>query len=638
MFGDLNKFIAVFITGFVVTYLLTPVARYYARRYGVVDMPNERRPHKQPTARGGGIAVVLGVHAACLVALCFPWTDSALAGTFTQHWWRHFVAASAVLLVVGLVDDIRGMKPLLKLGGQTLAAVLMTTAGTKFGQIFGISIPPWLDGILVVVWLLAVINAFNLIDGLDGLASGLACISAVGLCGIFLIGHLPGNILVLMGLIGACLAFLRYNLHPASIFLGDTGSMFLGFMLGTISLDTYTKNTFLLSLTIPLLVLGIPIYDTMLAVWRRSVRQMWMPADPNARRKKGIMQPDLDHLHHRLLKGGLSTRRVAIVLCIGNAGLVIFGLLATTFESHAAGIFLIALLVGAYILMRHLAIIELRDTGAALMRGLRRPTPITFKALGYPAWDMLAMAGAIAIAKWFSDDYSPTFWYDWFLSLPVWLTPTFGLLAISKTYVTIWSRARMRDVLILILTLQTGLVLSLGLALLINPYDEVQRWLLYTLVIFGFGHPAIVGLRIAYRVAEELMSWSRSKEKPKADSKRVVLYGAGAKCCLLLRQLGFSGTENINDRIIVGLIDDDVSLHACWVYGNLVLGGSKDLPQLISKHHLSGIVLTADLNVESRAAVRVMAREHGLELSEWVSGEQMINHSIGLPEPIVGLR
>ncbi len=638
MFGDLNKFIAVFITGFVVTYLLTPVARSLARRYGVVDVPNARRPHKQPTARGGGIAVVLGVHAACLVVLFFPWSGAALAGTFNLHWWQHFVAASAVLLVVGLVDDIRGMKPILKLGGQTLAAVLMMTAGTTFGQFFGIGLPPWLDGLLVVIWLLAVINAFNLIDGLDGLASGLACISAVGLCGIFLIERLPGSVLVLLGLIGACLAFLRYNLHPATIFLGDTGSMFLGFMLGTISLDTHSKNTFLLSLTIPLLVLGVPIYDTMLAVWRRSVRQMWIPQQADVKGKKsGIMQPDLDHLHHRLLKGGLSTRKVATVLCMGNAGLVAFGLLATTFEDHAAGIFLIALLAGAYILMRHLAIIELRDTGAALMRGLRRPTPITLKALGYPAWDMLAMAGAIAIAKWLADDYTPSFWYDWFLSLPVWLTPTFALLAVSNTYVTIWSRARTRDVLILVLTLLAGLLLSLGLALLINPYDQIQKWLLYTLVIFGFGHPAIVGLRIAYRVAEELMSWSRSKEKIKPDSKRVVLYGAGAKCCLLLRQLGFTGAEIINGRVIVGLVDDDVSLHSCWVYGNLVLGGGKDLPYLISKHRLTGIVMTAQLSADSRAAVRTLALEHGLELSEWVSGERMVDPKLASPELAPGL-
>ncbi len=190
MFGNLDKYLAVFLTGFVVVYLLTPAVRALARRYGVIDKPNARRPHKQPTARGGGLAVVLGVHAACLMALWFPWPDSA--GNLDLHWWRHFVAASMLLLVVGVVDDVKGMRPLLKLGGQTVAAALMASAGTHFGHFFGLGLPRWLDGALVVIYLIGVINAFNLIDGLDGLASGLACISAAGLGGIFLIEHMPG--------------------------------------------------------------------------------------------------------------------------------------------------------------------------------------------------------------------------------------------------------------------------------------------------------------------------------------------------------------------------------------------------------------------------------------------------------------
>jgi hypothetical protein len=407
--------------------------------------------------------------------------------------------------------------------------------------------------------------------------------------------------------------------------------MFLGFMLGTISLDTYTKNTFLLSLTIPMLVLGVPIYDTMLAIWRRSVRQMWVPEDTTAGagKRSGIMQPDLDHLHHRLLKSGLSTRRVASVLIGANATLVIVGLLVATFESHAGGIFLLALLAGVYVLMRHLAIIELRDTGAALMRGLRRPTPLTFKALAYPAWDMAAMATAVAIAKWLADGYSPTFWIDWFLSLPVWLTPTFALLAVSRTYLIIWSRARMRDVLKLVLTLQVGLLLSIGLVLVVNPHAPLQSWLVYALLIFGLGHPAISGLRVAYRILEELVGWTRSKTETVPNPQRILLYGTGARCWLLLRELSFHSADHPHGRTIAGMIDDDESLHGRWVYGHPVLGGKEDLPRLIASRRITGIVLTAKLNPALRAAMRKLAIEHGLELSEWTSGEQILVSQAG---------
>ena len=252
---------------------------------------------------------------------------------------------------------------------------------------------------MVVVWIVAVINAYNLIDGLDGLASGLAIISATGLCGILFLGNLPGVVLVLAALMGACLAFLRYNFHPATIFLGDTGSMFIGLILGVVSLQTFTKDTFVLSMAIPLLVLGVPIFDALLAIWRRSVRRLIKGREPGGTAKRsGIMSPDLEHLHHRLLKSGLSTRRVALILCGTNAAFIVFGLLMTSFQSHASGIFLLALLAAAYVLLRHMAVIELRETGGVLLAGLRRPTHALLKSLAYPVWDMVCMAGALAIA------------------------------------------------------------------------------------------------------------------------------------------------------------------------------------------------------------------------------------------------
>src|SRR6185437_16175453 len=382
MFGDFGKYIAVFVTGLVVTYLLTPLVRSLAIRFHVVDMPNERRPHKRPTARGGGLAVVIGVHAACLMALLFPWPQ--FAGHLAFQWWKSFALASIVLLVIGIIDDVRGLRPLIKLAGQAIAAGFIALSGARFGTLFGYELPRVVDFALVELWLLTIINAFNLIDGLDGLASGLAIISAAGLGGIFAINHMPSNVLVLLGLIGACLGFLRYNFHPATIFLGDTGSMFLGFILGVVSLQTFHKNTFLLSAAIPMMVLGIPIYDALLAMWRRWARGLLRAADSGTRMRFGIMQPDLDHLHHRLSKAGLSTRRVATTLFFTNAMLVFFGLLLTTFRSHTIGIFLIALLAVVYVLMRRMAIIELRDTGRALLTGLRRPSHAVLKSLCYP--------------------------------------------------------------------------------------------------------------------------------------------------------------------------------------------------------------------------------------------------------------
>lgn len=612
MFGDLDKYFLVFLAGLIVTYLLTPVVRGAAIRYGVVDLPNERRPHKRPTARGGGVAVVVGVHAACLVAVLFPLPGAA--GGFDFAWWQKFALASLVLLVVGVIDDVRGMKPLFKLGGQVAAALIMWFSGTRFGELLGHDIPAPLDCVLVVLWLVAIINAFNLIDGLDGLASGLAVISAVGLCGILVMQKNPGEVLLLLGFIGACLGFLRYNFHPASVFLGDTGSMFIGFTLGVVSLQTFNKNTFVISMAIPIMVLGVPIYDVLLAVWRRSVRSM--VSGPIAGAKRGVMQPDVEHLHHRLAKAGLSTKRVATSLYVLNGGMVAVGLAIMLFQSQAAGIFLVALLVAVYLLMRQLAVIELRETGNALLMGLRRPTHTTFKALVYPVWDMVWLAGSLALIMWFIEVRPADFWRTWFMDLPVWVTPTFSLLALSRTYVTYWPRARLRDVLMVLFWLQTGILLSLAIALLIEP-ELGSKWVVRAILIAGISHPVIMTSRLFYRCVEELVLWLKRQSDAVGEVERVLLYGAGVRAQLFLKDRAMKTSKFPDGRQILGFVDDEKSLHFQWIYGFLVLGGLHELPQLIARKKVNRVIIVSELPPETRAAVQEITKRNGIKLSEW---------------------
>ena len=621
MFGEFDKYILVFLTGLLVTYLLTPVVRNFAHKYGVVDKPDERRPHKRITARGGGVAVVIGVHAACLMAVLFPWAQSG--GALDFGWWQKYALASLVLLVVGVVDDVRGMRPTVKLSGQIAAALVMWFSGTHFGQFLGHDLPAPVDCALVGIWLVAIINAFNLIDGLDGLAAGLASISAVGLTGILLMQNVSGEVLLLAGFVGACLGFLRYNFHPASIFLGDTGSMFLGFTLGVVSLQTFTKNTFLISMTIPIMVLGVPIYDALLAIWRRSVRS-WVNGTGG---KRGIMQPDVEHLHHRLAKSGLSTQRVATFLYILNGGLVTVGLSIMFFQSHAAGIFLIALLAGVYVLMRQLAVIELRETGRALLMGLHRPTHTTFKALAYPVWDMVCLSGSLAAIMWFIEEGGRVdFWHTWFVDLPVWATPTFSLLALSRTYITQWQRARLRDVLMVLCWLQAGILLSLGLALVIDPANG-SKWIVRAVLVAGTSHPVIIASRLVYRCIEEAVLWLRRQDEASGQLERVLLYGAGTRAQLFLKDRALKISRKPDGRHLLGFIDDEKSLYFQWVYGFLVLGGLKELPQLIERRHVNRVIIVSELLPESRAAIQEITTRFGVKLSEWEPAE----HEIKLP-------
>lgn len=623
MLNNLDNYLAVILAAFLVVYLLTPQVRSLAVHFGVIDKPDARRPHKRPTARGGGLAVVIGVHIACALTLGFTWVSSEAA--IDRNWWGHYLAASSILLVVGVIDDVRGMRPTVKLAGQILAASVICHAGTRFGSLFGIELPWLLDCAMVVFWIVAVINAFNLIDGLDGLASGLTIISATGLCGVFIaMGHVSGGIVVLAALIGGSLGFLRYNFYPASIFLGDTGSMFLGLTLGAISLQTFNKNALFLSLTIPLLVLGIPLYDSLLAIWRRSVR-MWLPATnaDGTPKKRGIMQPDVEHIHHRLLKMGLSTPRVATSLFILSGGLVFFGLLMATFESHRAGIFLFALLLAVYVLMRHLAVIELHDTGRVILTGIRRPTHSTFKALSYPVWDMFCLIGSMAFIMWAIESVRVNFWHTWFLELPIWVTPTFCLLATSRSYITVWDRARVLDVLILIGTLEIGVAISLGVALLIDP-SNASQWVVRAIILAGLSHPAIVGLRVIYRVTEELVNYFRTPGA-KINAEKILLYGAGGRCQLYIKERNFNTSPSNDGSVIVGLIDDEPLLRHQWVYGFKVLGNSKDLASLVSHYKINRIVITAALRPESQDYLRQIGEQLKLRITEWHFSEVQFN-------------
>ena len=548
MLGGFDKYIVVLLTGFVVTYLLTPAVRSLAVRFGVVDLPNERRPHKRPTARGGGVAVVLGIYAAVLMGLWFP--GETRPGGFDLHWWLMFLPSSLILLGVGLADDIRGLGAWKKLAGQIVAALWVALSGTHFGDFLGYQLPPFLDGFLVVVWIVAVINAYNLIDGLDGLASGLAIISATGLCGILLLGKLPGVYLPLIALVGACLAFLRYNFHPATIFLGDAGSMSIGFILGVISLQTFTKNTFFLSMTIPLLILGVPIYDALLAIWRRSVRRFVLRGQPDGSRKRrrnhdggrGAFaspagQGGFEHapggdgsLHHERGAGRLRpVDNDFSIPCVRH------------FPAGLAGVRLCAVAAhGGDRVARNGPgpVDRLAPPDTFLAEG----AGVSFLGRSLPggrAGD--CHAGVRACAR--ADSGIPGSLIFRFGS-----RPTFCLLAVSRTYVTVWTRARILDVLMLLFTLQAGLLLSLGIALLIDPYNA-SKWYLRALVIVALGHGAMILARVFYRCVEEMVLYLRSTSDANAGLERVVLYGAGGRCQLFLKERGFHNSSSFDRRV-----------------------------------------------------------------------------------------
>jgi len=353
----ISPFLVAGAIGLAVAYLLTPFIVWLATRLGVLAQPGGRHIHRMPIPRLGGIAIYLAFVVAVLAGLplerAIKVTEDAhqilVTIPFTPAFDRPVIGVllgATVITILGIIDDIRGVAASEKLFGQLVAAVVPLSFGVGMdvltnplgGMVF---LGPF-GMALTVIWLVALCNVMNLIDGIDGLAAGIAAIAGGT---VFIASYQRGDLATAMlavALIGGTLGFLPYNFSPARIFLGDTGSMLLGYLLGSLSvLGTYKSYT-ALSLLVPLVALGVPVLDTALAITRR-----W-------RTRRPIFQPDTEHLHHRLLKRGLTQRQVAIVLYLVTGVLGIGALLVSGFHGvhrflmiAVLGLLLMALVFGA---------------------------------------------------------------------------------------------------------------------------------------------------------------------------------------------------------------------------------------------------------------------------------------------------
>lgn len=615
------KYPLVILAAFGLTFILVPWIKKLAVIAGAVDLPGERRLNEKPVPRAGGLAVYLGFQAAC--ALIF-WLRGqvSFAGNLDAHWWQLYLGSSTLLLIVGLLDDVRSLSWSLKLSGQILAACAMFAGGINVGQIQGLELPPILDFFCTVGWFLLLTNAFNLIDGLDGLATGLALIAAVGLAVAALFKFHPADALVLLALAGACLAFLRYNFHPASVFLGDSGSMFLGFTLAAVALASNTKGTTFAAIGVPLLAAGVPLLDTLLAVWRRSVRAL---ADDG--RAQGIVRADMEHLHHRLIRIGFSQSGVALWLYSMNLLLVSIGLLGLVFHSQAFGILTVTLVLGLYVIVRHLARVELWDSGKAILRGLRRPSRPIMAALLYPAFDALVLGAALLIALLaVPPPQNPlSLRQQWLSSAPLWCGMPFICLCLSGIYARVWSRARIVEFLLLAGSLFAGVMLSLGILLIVTQTQNL-RLVLQAAVYLAVAQTLILSLRAAPRVLLDLIGvLDEPDSQGRAKLINILIYGAGYHGTLYLRRRTFPSQRHQHTASrIAGFIDDDFNLRKRLVHGYRVLGIFNELPEIAENLRIDQIVIACNLPPEKKRALVHFCRSQNLTLKEWVTQENTV--------------
>lgn len=313
MWGDIA---IAFLLAFITAFMMTPYSIKLAKKVGAVDVPKDnRRMHHKPIPKLGGVAVIAGfVVSFIYLVITLSIEDSSRLNLFgIEEYGKKILGFFVGVLILGItcfIDDVKTIKPLAKLSGQLLAAIAVVVSGIRI-----IEVIPFFESavlneavsmILTVIWIIVITNAINLMDGLDGLSSGITMISCISLLIIFSLNNSPLiAIIMITDLAGALCGFLPFNFNPAKTFIGDTGSNFLGFTLSVVSILGVAKTYTAVVIILPVIVLGLPIFDTLCAILRRIHK---------GKSLKAVFQADKGHLHHRIVRKGFSQKQAVYIL------------------------------------------------------------------------------------------------------------------------------------------------------------------------------------------------------------------------------------------------------------------------------------------------------------------------------------
>jgi UDP-GlcNAc:undecaprenyl-phosphate GlcNAc-1-phosphate transferase len=556
---------------FVLALLLTPLVRAFARRAGMVAVPKVDRWHKKATAMLGGVAIWL------TVIICFF--------VFIPHtvYGAVILLASTFLFVVGLVDDVLHIKPYQKLIGQVL--------GAAFVVYYGLSLP-WTGSILLnmalaIFWLIGITNAINLLDNMDGLASGIAIIAAGFLALSFVNSGQFTEALIMLLLAGALLGFLVYNSNPASIFMGDCGSMFVGFFLASSALINVSggrTRSLLPVLAVPILVLFIPIFDTTFVTVLRKLSG------------RAASQGGRDHTSHRLVALGMSERH-AVWMLYGFAALS--GLLAILVQrarldvglAAIAGFTILLTLVGVY-----LAGVKVYDQSDAEMALKEKPLYTFLVDLSYKRriFEVLLDVVLIILSYWaaYAINFPPTSpaWKLFIRTLPVLVFIKMSVFLVMGVYRGLWRYTSMSDLIVFAKAVILSSVASVLVLLFAFRFEGFSRkvFVIDAVLMLIF----LAGSRMAFRLFRQILPAVGAP-----NGRRVLIYGAGDGGELLLRELRNNRELNLSP---IGFLDDDPGKSGKVIHGLKVFGGNGDLDLVCTQHDVDEVVISSMKMTEER--------------------------------------
>ena len=592
-------FIVPAVVSALIAFALTPAARLLALRVGAVDQPGPRKIHSTPIPRLGGLSVVLAV-AAVLTAI------AVLQPQRTHILNNELLTAIAIgivpIVIVSFIDDVRPLRAVPKFLVHLAGASATVALGVRLGDyihLFGQQVHiGWLAIPISIVWLAGTTNAFNIVDGLDGLSAGLALISSVSLGAVAIVTQRYEMAAAAAVLAGALAGFLPYNTYPARIYLGDTGATAIGFFLGALTLRGGSTATAGLAVMVPVLVVGVPVAETLLSMLRRAVRKFQGAKD-------GILEGDSNHIHHRLLALGLTQKRAVTVLYVAGVTVATIAFASVFISTQNAALLLATLFGAAMVGIAKLGYHEFAviKSGAALRV---YEAPVLKNGLFVVFVDLALVTIAIyttIVLKF--DDWSVRDHRILALNLlafaPAMTLAVFGILGIYKRS---WGNANIEDLGRLSIAVSLASVGTMILVrLLTDAQASITYFVMYTVISLGLMN----GTRASYRV---LYHWNR---RSNMEGQPVVIYGAGKAGMLAVREM--LTNEDVMMKPI-GFIDDDPLLRGRIVNGVPVLGDLEALERVVAGGEVHGIVIASEkIPIQNIGSAKRVCERNGV----WVT-------------------
>jgi UDP-GlcNAc:undecaprenyl-phosphate/decaprenyl-phosphate GlcNAc-1-phosphate transferase len=544
--------------------LLTPLVRAFARRVGMVAVPKVDRWHKKPTAMLGGVAIW-----ATVIICFFALIPHTVYGAV-------ILLASTFLFIVGLVDDVLHIKPYQKLIGQVL--------GSAFVVYYGLSLP-WTGSILLnmalaIFWLIGITNAINLLDNMDGLASGISIVAAGFLALSFVNAGQFTEAVIMLVFAAALLGFLMYNSNPASIFMGDCGSMFVGFFLASSALINVSggrTRSLLPVLAVPILVLFVPIFDTTFVTVLRKLSG------------RAASQGGRDHTSHRLVALGMSERH-AVWMLYGFAALS--GVLAILVQRARLDVSLAAIAVFTILLTLlgvYLADVKVYDQSEAAAALKEKPLYAFLVDVSYKRriFEVLLDVVLIILSYWaaYAINFPPTSpaWNLFIRTLPVLVFIKMFVFLVMGVYRGLWRYTSMSDLIVFAKAVVLSSVASLLVLLFQFRFEGFSRkvFVIDAVLMFLF----LAGSRMAFRLFRQILPAVGTP-----NGRRVLIYGAGDGGELLLRELRNNRELNLSP---IGFLDDDPAKSGKLIHGLKVFGGNGDLGSVCTQHEVDEVVISS---------------------------------------------